>query len=157
MTRKFTIGREKSCDIPIADESVSRVHAEVWLSDDGCLMMADNGSSNGTTVLRNGLSFPLRQDVMLPTDQVRFGNVTLGVSDVVEAIESRNPGALLPGGGFAPPPPPPPALSAPPPPAGMVPALPMAPPPVQVRPGQLLRCSCGAIKAFGKACPECNQ
>jgi hypothetical protein len=151
MTRKFTIGREKSCDIPIADESVSRVHAEVWLADDGCLMMSDNGSSNGTSVVRNGLSFPLRQDVMLPTDQVRFGNVVLGVKEVVEAIESRNPGALSHGVALAPPPPPPP------PPAGMVPASPIAQPPVQVRPGQLLRCSCGAIKAYGKVCPECNQ
>src|SRR5437870_8823725 len=98
MPRRFTVGREKGCDIPIADDSVSRLHAEIWLADDGALMMADRGSSNGTTLLRGGQSFPLRQDVLLPGDQVRFGGVSLGVSDLVSAIESRAPGALTPAG-----------------------------------------------------------
>ena len=138
MTRRFTIGRDKSCDIPIADDSVSRVHAEVWLGSDGTLMMSDSGSSNGTHVIRNGESFPLRQDAVLPTDQIRFGSIVLGIQDVIEAIEARNPGSLRPA--FAPPPPPPP-------PAAMVGSLP--------RPGQFIRCDCGAIKAVGRSCPEC--
>jgi apolipoprotein N-acyltransferase len=51
--RTFTIGRDKSCDVPIADDSVSRVHAEVWLGSDGALMLADRGSSNGTSLIRS--------------------------------------------------------------------------------------------------------
>src|ERR1041385_7392004 len=96
MTRRFTIGRDKSCDIPIADDSVSRVHAEVWLGSDGMLKMSDSGSSNGTHVIRNGESFPLRKDAVLPTDQIRFGSIVLGTQDVIEAIEARNPGSLRP-------------------------------------------------------------
>jgi pSer/pThr/pTyr-binding forkhead associated (FHA) protein len=26
--RRFTIGRDKTCDVPIADDSVSRLHAQ---------------------------------------------------------------------------------------------------------------------------------
>jgi hypothetical protein len=149
MTRKFTIGRDKTCDVPIADDSVSRVHAELWLADDGSLIMADSGSSNGTVVIRDGLSFPLRQDVMLLTDQIRFGTVVLGVNEIVDAVQVRHPGVLTPGGGRIPPPPPPPPMyPLPPPPAGAAPLLP-------ARPGQMMRCSCGAVKAVGQPCPEC--
>src|SRR5262249_34560939 len=98
MPRRFTVGREKGCDIPIADDSVSRLHAEIWMADDGAIMMADRGSSNGTTLLRGGQSFPLREDVLLPSDQVRFGGVLLSVTDIVLAIEARHPGALTPHG-----------------------------------------------------------
>jgi hypothetical protein len=145
MTRRFTIGRDKSCDIPIADDSVSRVHAEVWLAGDGSVMMADAGSSNGTHIIRNGQSYPLRQDTLLPTDQLRLGSIVLGVQDVIDAIESRSPGALRPPAQFAPAPPPQP----PPPPAAIAGSLP--------RPGQFVRCHCGAIKPAGNPCPECSR
>jgi len=49
--RKFTIGRDKGCDVLIGDESVSRVHAEIWL-EGGTVMIADRGSSNGTSLVR---------------------------------------------------------------------------------------------------------
>jgi predicted component of type VI protein secretion system len=101
MPRRFTIGRERSCDVAIADDSVSRVHAEIWLADDGTLMLEDRGSSNGTTLIRGGLihageSSPLKNAVVLPGDQIRFGGVTLGVRDLIEAIEAKNPDALTP-------------------------------------------------------------
>jgi predicted component of type VI protein secretion system len=101
MPRRFTIGRERSCDVAIADDSVSRVHAEIWLADDGTLMLEDRGSSNGTTLIRGGLihagqSSPLKNEVVLPGDQIRFGGVTLGVRDVIEAVESKFPAALTP-------------------------------------------------------------
>jgi len=153
MPRRFTVGREKGCDIPIADDSVSRLHAEVWLADDGAIMMADRGSSNGTTLLRGGQSFPLRQDVLLPGDQVRFGGVLLSVADIVLAIEARNPGALTPRGaasGIYPPPPPAKAPPPPPPPPPRPPARPHSG-------GVLVRCECGAIKSLGQVCPACRQ
>jgi len=163
MPRRFTIGRDAHCDVPVADDSVSRVHAEIWLAEDGSLFLADRGSSNGTTILRAGQSFPLKQDVVLPGDQVRFGNVTLTVSDVIGAVEIKHPSALTPRTARTPavpaPPPPPPLatpartpLPLPPPP----PALPNAPPPPG-RGGQLIRCECGAIKTVGQPCPGCHR
>ncbi len=159
MPRRFTVGREKGCDVPIADDSVSRLHAEVWMAEDGAIMMADRGSSNGTTLLRGGQSFPLRQDVLLPGDQVRFGAVLLSVADIVLAIEARNPGALTPRGassGIYNPPP-----KAPPAPPGIAPPPPPPPPGrgqgAAFSTGFLIRCDCGAIKTQGQICPGCHR
>lgn len=151
MSRRFTIGRERSCDVPIADESVSRVHAEIWLTSDGALMMTDRGSANGTTVERAGQSFALKDQVVLPSDEIRFGSVTLPVSELIVAIELKNPGALTLAGRKPPPPPPPPPLPKPPPAAN-----PFGAPPVA---GQemFVRCHCGAIKRVGQICPGCRQ
>src|ERR1051325_9375418 len=105
MSRRFTIGRERGCDVLIGDESVSRVHAEMWL-EDGRIMLADRGSSNGTKLLRAGKSTPLNCESLEPGDQVKFGSVTLDLKDLIEAVELKNPGALR--SRAAPPPLPPP-------------------------------------------------
>src|SRR5262245_23677251 len=101
MSRRFTIGRDRNCDVPVADDSVSRLHAEIWLADDGALMMADRGSSNGTTLVRSGQSFPLRVDVLMPGDHIRLGGVVLAVTDLIAAVETKTPGALTPKGARA--------------------------------------------------------
>ena len=157
MSRRFTIGRDKSCDVPIYDDSVSRLHAEIWLADDGSLIMADRGSVNGTTVVRGKLKFPLSQEVVFPSDYIRMGSVMLSVGEIVEAVEAKQPGALTPQ----------PALNAaaqpsslPPPPAAVVPQPPPPPVPQAVpRPqgAQLIRCECGAVKTVGQVCPGCHR
>jgi len=142
MPTRFTIGRDRASDIPIADDSVSRTHAEIWLEDDGTLMLADSGSSNGTELIRGGQATPLSKAAVLPGDQVRFGAVTLAVKDLIDAIELKSPGALVRSPVAAPPsqkpvspmppplPPPPPKASAP----GPPPLPPPAPKP-SVAPG----------------------
>ncbi len=165
MSRRFTIGRERQCDVAVFDDSVSRLHAEIWLADDGSLMMSDCGSVNGTTVVRGQEKFPLRQEVMLPGDLVRMGGVMLSVQEMVEAVEARNPGALTPRT-LAPhpvPPPPPvayqmpqyqmqhPSRSQPPPQPPPMPASRPAPG------ASLIRCECGAIKTQGQFCPVCQR
>src|ERR1700722_19757552 len=94
MPRRFTIGRDKHCDVPVEDNSVSRKHAEIWMAEDGTLMMADLQSSNGTRLIRNGNKMALAESAVLPDDQVRFGVVTMGVGKLVETIESVYPHAL---------------------------------------------------------------
>ncbi|HWZ32526.1 MAG TPA: FHA domain-containing protein [Bryobacteraceae bacterium] len=150
MSRKFTIGRERGCDVLIHDESVSRVHAEIWLGDDGKIMIADRGSSNGTALLRGSGSAPLTYGSVQHGDQVRFGSVTLDVKDLIESVELKNPGALTPRAGPPPLPPPPPVPKAGPP--------PLPPPPALPRQGAaLVRCECGAIKTVGQVCPGCHR
>ena len=146
MGRKFTIGRERGCDVLIADESVSRVHAEIWL-ENGRIMLADRGSSNGTKLIRGGSSTAVNLEPLQPGDQVKFGSVTLDLNDLIAAVHAKNPGALAIGAG-------PPPLPAPPPPPPAGHAAP-APPPRQ---GPLLvRCDCGAIKTMGQICPGCHR
>jgi predicted component of type VI protein secretion system len=142
MSRRFTIGRDKNCDVPIFDDSVSRLHAEIWLADDGSLMMADRGSVNGTTVVRGQAKFPLNQDVILPGDYIRMGTVILSAGEIVEAVEAKQPGALTHAA------PSPPRAPAPP---------PVMPPPPRPAGGPLIRCECGAVKTFGQICPGCHR
>jgi hypothetical protein len=176
MSQRFTIGRGRECDIAIADDSVSRTHAEIWLEDDGSLMLADRGSSNGTEVIRSGQASVITKAILLPGDQVRFGSVTLALKDLIDAVELKHPGALTrrpvqAGPPINLPPPPPPLRAGPPPPLPppkLPPVPPAFPPPVpplggaQSPPraaaaGPIVRCECGAIKTLGQICPGCHR
>jgi hypothetical protein len=169
MAQRFTIGRDRACDIAIVDDSVSRTHAEMWIEADGNLMLADHGSSNGTELIRAGQTSVIAKTNLLPGDQVRFGAVTLAVRDLIEAIEAKHPNAFARRPAGPPPPPPPPPFQnlqagpppLPPPPmpnAGPVgpPRLPPMPPPLPGG-GPIVRCECGAIKTMGQICPGCHR
>ncbi|HEY0935194.1 MAG TPA: FHA domain-containing protein, partial [Trebonia sp.] len=69
--RRFSIGRDASCDLAIADVSVSRRHAQLERTAEGWLL-SDLESTNGTRV--NG--WRVRGQVPLrPGDLVSFGNL----------------------------------------------------------------------------------
>jgi len=131
-TRKsrFTIGRERTCDIPIADDSVSRLHAELSLIEGGKLFLTDCHSSNGTLLLRDGQSRRITQELVRPTDRIQFGSVVLAVSDILASISGRHP---APGRNS-------PKLDTPP-----------------AAGAKVIRCECGAIKPEGKGCPACGM
>jgi hypothetical protein len=138
MPRRFTIGRGRESDIAIADDSVSRIHAEIWLEDDGSLMLEDRESSNGTELIRGGQASVIAKAVLLPGDQLKFGAVTLALKDLIDAVELKNPGALTKRPGPPTPPPPvsqppgpPPLRAGPPPPP---PHNPLGPPPLRAGP-----------------------
>ncbi len=88
---KFTIGRDQSCDVPVADDSVSRRHAELTMIEQGKLLLVDCHSSNGTAVLEGGRPRPIRQAFVTPGDRVQFGSVVLSVADIVEALGAKRP------------------------------------------------------------------
>jgi pSer/pThr/pTyr-binding forkhead associated (FHA) protein len=76
---RFTIGRDASCDLAIADMTVSRQHAQLERSADGWLL-SDLESTNGTRV--NG--WRVRGQVPVKAgDLVSFGSleVILAPSD----------------------------------------------------------------------------
>jgi len=86
---KFTIGRDKDCDVPIADDSVSRVHAQLTMLDSGKLLLEDRASSNGTSIMQAGTPKRIEQSYVSPEDQVQFGSVVLSVSDIIDAIRAK--------------------------------------------------------------------
>jgi pSer/pThr/pTyr-binding forkhead associated (FHA) protein len=132
--QKFTIGRDKSCDIAIADDSVSRVHAEIGILPDGKLSVTDRGSSNGTALIRQGKAQPVtRETVVAASDRVRFGTVELAVHELTDAIRRKYPAAASAAGGQR------------------RPADPAA------RPDRPVRCACGAIKPANQRCPACGE
>jgi FHA domain-containing protein/uncharacterized protein DUF1707 len=73
----FTIGRAHDCDLPLADMTVSRYHAELRRSGEEWLLV-DVGSTNGTRAngWRVGQGFTVRAG-----DLVSFGLVTFVLAD----------------------------------------------------------------------------
>ena len=129
MRRKYTIGRERSCDIPLADDSVSGHHAELEFLEDGKWLLTDCQSTNGTFLLGNGgTPRRLSQSLVSPLDRVRFGAVTLGMRELLEALRLK---------------------------AGIPGPTPEEAPRIQGR--RLIRCPCGGIKTAEAPCPECGQ
>ena len=126
---KYSIGRERSCDIPLADDSVSGHHAELEFLEDGKWLLTDCQSTNGTFLLESGgAPRRLRQSLVSPLDRVRFGGVTLGMRELLEALRLK---AGIPG--------PTPEEAA------------------RVQGRRLIRCLCGGIKTAEAPCPECGQ
>jgi hypothetical protein len=73
---RFSIGRDASCDLAIADMTVSRRHATLERTQDGWLL-TDLESTNGTRV--NG--WRVRGEVKVtPGDLVSFGNAEYSLS-----------------------------------------------------------------------------
>lgn len=134
--RKFTIGRNPACDLSLADDSVSSRHAELAFIGNGKILLTDTNSSNGTFVVsRAGEAQKIRQELVSPLDQVRFGSVTLGMKDLLEALRMKFPRFDE-------------TLNR--------------PAPKDQRPWaegrRLIRCTCGGIiRPEDKHCPECGR
>ncbi len=64
------------------DMSLSKTHAQVGVAGDGALVVMDRGSTNGSVLLRQGVSRPLsgsKPATLLEGDVVRFGDRTMQV------------------------------------------------------------------------------
>lgn len=74
---RFSVGRAPNCDVVLRFRFVSKLHAHIFESDSK-LVLADNGSANGTWV--NGIIAPARERIPLRAgDEVRFGIITMTV------------------------------------------------------------------------------
>jgi hypothetical protein len=95
---RFSIGRDASCDLAIADMTVSRLHAQLERTPDGWLL-SDLESTNGTRV--NG--WRVRGQVPVRVgDIVSFGSLDVVFSSVTPRGDDP-PAPPEHGGGFAPP------------------------------------------------------
>lgn len=136
--RKFVIGRDAGCDVVLADESVSRRHAELLVFDDGMLFLTDCGSSLGTTLTRDGQTRRLHQEVLMPRDRLVLGELELSSETLLALARDAGPssGPTLPASVHTP------AADA--------------PAPQWARGSHLHRCACGSVKPQGQACPRCR-
>ena len=71
--RRIRIGRGRRMDVRLDSRKVSRFHAELTTGDEGC-RLADRGSTNGTSVLRDGRWQRIRQEVVGPDERLRLGD-----------------------------------------------------------------------------------
>jgi len=134
--RRYTIGREANCDVPVADDSVSRLHAQITIIGPNRFLLADCRSSNGTMVIRNGVPRPVREEIVTSSDIVKFGEISLLMRDLLALLQQKY---NIPD-------------------SELFPATRPAPPPIEepVRGRSLVRCQCGSIKAKGEKCQMCG-
>jgi adenylate cyclase len=86
--RALLVGRAMACDLPIADPTVSRQHAEVEISDGGVLVR-DLHSTNGTYV--NGLRVA-GEALAPPGSRIAFGKVDFDIQEEEPADAAKDPG-----------------------------------------------------------------
>ncbi|MCX6999171.1 MAG: HD domain-containing protein [Candidatus Sumerlaeota bacterium] len=79
--RKFTIGRDTTCDIALNDPKVSRIHAEILFENEGWVFV-DKNSTNGSLI--NGER--IMRKCLTPGDAIMVGNSRLSV--VVEGSDT---------------------------------------------------------------------
>jgi hypothetical protein len=136
--RTFKVGRAPDCDIVLADDSVSRHHAELVLTKHGQLFLSDCRSTHGTEVIESGVPRRVAQEFVGPNATVKFGDVAMSVAEVLQALRARFPEIVFPQG------------------AG-VDREPERRNPQWPKGARLVRCACGSIKSKGQRCPECGE
>lgn len=77
----WVVGRGHECDVRLNDTSVSRIHADVERLSGGRLRVTDRGSTNGTFVQDGREWRAIHQELLAPTDCVRFGDYEITVSE----------------------------------------------------------------------------
>jgi pSer/pThr/pTyr-binding forkhead associated (FHA) protein len=87
----FSIGRSPECDLVLADQSVSRKHAELMVLDDGQLFLVDCQSTHGTRLSLHGQTRPVQQDIVPLDAVVQFGDVSISVREIMQALREKQP------------------------------------------------------------------
>lgn len=83
---RVSVGRTGDNQLAIDDQSVSKMHASLLLNNEGKLVVADTGSTNGTFV--NGVRIAYGKAVEFDQgDKLRFGSAEVAVT----ALERRDP------------------------------------------------------------------
>jgi hypothetical protein len=81
-----TLGRGAECHIVLDHESVSRMHAQIRITDEGFLEVQDVNSGNGTFLNRNKRWIRIKKAVLGTEDRIRFGEQELPLEKLVEAL-----------------------------------------------------------------------
>jgi Inner membrane component of T3SS, cytoplasmic domain len=90
--RTFTIGRDPSCDVVLADETVAREHARLEIvGDDGHFILSDCGQAPATKIVHHGEARPIRRAIVTLEDSVRFGDIEMSMPELIEALSYKTP------------------------------------------------------------------
>jgi len=83
-----SVGRTKENDLPIEDQSVSKIHAALLFNSAKQLLVSDTGSTNGTFInderIAYGRAFPVTN-----ADKVKFGNIEVRFEYVAPVVEDN--------------------------------------------------------------------
>lgn len=90
--REITIGRSPTNNIFVRDKNVSRVHCQIVVTAEGC-MLTDLQSTNGTFV--NGKS--ISECALQSGDEIRIGTSLLQLEEIDDADAAITDTSLLDG------------------------------------------------------------
>jgi len=85
-----TIGRAGECDLVLEHDSVSRLHADIEVTQEGYLAVQDAHSSNGTFLHRNGRWIRTRKAILGNQDRIRFGDHEVTLDRLVSLFGSHS-------------------------------------------------------------------
>jgi FHA domain len=84
--KRLSVGRSKENDLTIEHETVSKNHASLAINGEGKFIVADTGSTNGTFINGNRLSYG-RAFTIAESDKVMFGTVEVFFRRVAKPTE----------------------------------------------------------------------
>jgi hypothetical protein len=79
-----TIGSLNDCDLVLNDDSVSPIHAQAQLDQDGFISVLDAGSDQGTFLERNGHWVRVLKIGLGSTDRIRCGQQVLELKQITD-------------------------------------------------------------------------
>lgn len=85
--QRLSVGRTRESDLNIEDTSVSKVHASLFLNSENNLTIADTGSTNGTFINGERISYG-KAHVIGKNDKINFGTVGVTFEYVPKPIET---------------------------------------------------------------------
>jgi pSer/pThr/pTyr-binding forkhead associated (FHA) protein len=91
--RQCSVGRSGGNDLFLDDASVSKIHGSLSM-DNGQLVVADTGSTNGTFVNDQRIAYG-KATALVETDKVRFGQVEVSFRKEAEPAAQNKPDALV--------------------------------------------------------------
>ncbi len=93
MSSHFSIGRFDAgkADILLPDKTISALHAEVYIDDNGQMFLSDLGSSNGTVIIRNGKRIPFSsaKAALNSSDTLLFGGAKYRMDDILSKLSMQ--------------------------------------------------------------------
>lgn len=85
----LTVGRSKEHDLTLDDKSVSKLHASLVMNSEGKLRVADVGSTNGTYIDKERISYGKAYEIK-PEKTVAFGEVKCRFEWDFSTFENEN-------------------------------------------------------------------
>ena len=83
----YQIGRSSTADIQIGDSSVSRIHAELVITQDGSHYLTDCGSGGGSFIARDGEWAPIQQQYIGATDNILLGRYQTTAQQLIAMLK----------------------------------------------------------------------
>ena len=86
--KRLSVGRTKENDLAVDDASVSKMHASLMLNSDGILVVADTGSTNGTFVDGERISYG-KAVTFSAGQKLKLGTIELAFEIIEHTVESE--------------------------------------------------------------------